>query len=164
MPSDRWRIRRAQLSDLPRLLELDEAAFGLEALSRPQLRHFVQRSPSRLLVAALPGGVVAGMILIGLRRGRPFARIDSIVVGRIHRRRGIARALLHQAIELARQRKLEQIVLEVEPHNRGAIDLYDSEGFGDRLTVADYYGEGRSALRLRLSLSPIRRTRSGAHP
>ncbi|MEQ8766012.1 MAG: N-acetyltransferase [Planctomycetota bacterium] len=145
-------IRRAAPRDLDRLVDLDESVFGLESLTRSQLYHYVTRSPSLLWVAVTPSDLVVGMTLVGLRRGRSFARIDSLLVDVAFRRRGIARALLHRAIQTAEQERLKAVILEVEPKNRNAIELYHDEGFEALELVADYYGSGRPALRMRLEL------------
>jgi putative acetyltransferase len=46
-----------------------------------------------------------------------------------HRRRGIGRALLEQAVEWARESGVEKLELHVFPHNEPAIRLYEQFGF-----------------------------------
>ncbi len=46
-----------------------------------------------------------------------------------HRRHGIGRSLLEQAVEWARESEIEKLELHVFPHNEPAIKLYEQFGF-----------------------------------
>ena len=46
-----------------------------------------------------------------------------------HRRQGIGRSLLEQAVEWARENEIEKLELHVFPHNQPAIKLYEQFGF-----------------------------------
>lgn len=62
------------------------------------------------------------------------------------RRRGVARALLGQALERNQQAGLERALLEVRPSNQGAIALYLSFGFRQIDRRRGYYSDGEDAL------------------
>jgi ribosomal protein S18 acetylase RimI-like enzyme len=51
------------------------------------------------------------------------------MVAKSHRRRGIGRALLEQAVEWARVVGVTKLELHVFPHNAAAIELYERFGF-----------------------------------
>jgi putative acetyltransferase len=53
----------------------------------------------------------------------------GLMVAARHRRRGIGRALLEQAVEWARESGVEKLELHVFPHNEPAIRLYEQFGF-----------------------------------
>jgi ribosomal protein S18 acetylase RimI-like enzyme len=55
--------------------------------------------------------------------------IKGLSVSPAHRRRGVARALLHAAIEQARAAGACRVTLRVLAHNRAASDLYTGAGF-----------------------------------
>ena len=53
----------------------------------------------------------------------------GLMVAAGHRRRGIGRSLLEQAVEWARENEIEKLELHVFPHNQPAIKLYEQFGF-----------------------------------
>ncbi|HUK93961.1 MAG TPA: GNAT family N-acetyltransferase [Gaiellaceae bacterium] len=53
----------------------------------------------------------------------------GLMVASAHRRRGIGRGLLEQAVEWAREAGVSKLELYVFPHNEAAIALYESFGF-----------------------------------
>jgi RimJ/RimL family protein N-acetyltransferase len=53
----------------------------------------------------------------------------GLMVAKSHRRRGIGRALLDQAVEWAHDVGVSKLELYVFPHNEAAIALYESFGF-----------------------------------
>jgi ribosomal protein S18 acetylase RimI-like enzyme len=61
--------------------------------------------------------------------GDRYAHIFLIYVALEHRRRGLAKALMHQAQSWATSRGDRQISLQVFPHNQIALDFYHRLGF-----------------------------------
>ena len=53
----------------------------------------------------------------------------GLMVARTHRRQGIGRALMEQAVRWARSAGVRKLELHVFPHNEPAIALYESMGF-----------------------------------
>jgi RimJ/RimL family protein N-acetyltransferase len=91
----------------------------------------VRRSPhAAVFVAENEDGVIARLSLA--RDSHPasahVADLGLMVAGE-HRRRGIGRALLEQAVEWARASGIEKLELHVFPHNEPAIKLYEQFGF-----------------------------------
>lgn len=72
--------------------------------------------------------------------------ILNVATAPLMRRRGVARALLGQALERNRQAGLERALLEVRPSNQGAIALYLSFGFRQIDRRRGYYSDGEDAL------------------
>lgn len=80
------------------------------------------------------GQLVGNLSLIPFNspRGRIYL-IANVAVHPAYRRRGIARALAEQALDLARRRrKIHHVWLHVRADNQPAIDLYRSLGFRER--------------------------------
>lgn len=55
--------------------------------------------------------------------------ISNVAVKKEYQRRGIARALMHAALEHLRRQHATRVRLNVRPHNEGAITLYQNLGF-----------------------------------
>ena len=73
--------------------------------------------------------------------------IDGIVVAPSHRRRGIGRALLGEALALARRRSAPSVVAHIGHHNAPSVALHQQAGF--RPETSDYLnslGQPRSGI------------------
>lgn len=107
------------------------------------------------LQLGLPGafGWIApegGMILA--RVAADEAEILTLAVMPAVRRRGLAAALLRQAMETARTRGAAAMFLEVAAANQAACALYLAEGFVQAGRRRGYYREGVDALILRATI------------
>jgi len=98
-------------------------------LSVPALRALVERDDIALesSVAALHGGRIVGMGLLGVRGREGW--IGGMGVIPSHRRQGIGRALMRRLLDQARARGLEIVRLEVIEPNQPARALYVDLGF-----------------------------------
>jgi ribosomal protein S18 acetylase RimI-like enzyme len=54
--------------------------------------------------------------------------------------------LVTAALQLAARKRVASMLLEVDPGNRPAVDLYRGLGFTELTERPDYYGPGRNAL------------------
>jgi RimJ/RimL family protein N-acetyltransferase len=66
----------------------------------------------------------------------------GLMVAATHRRRGIGRALLEQAVKWARDVGVRKLELHVFPHNAPAIALYEQFGFRREGLRAGHYRRG----------------------
>jgi len=85
----------------------------------------------------LEGEAVVGYGVVSVAAGEAHVLnicVDPVLQGRGHGRR-LLRALLH----LARGRGAERLFLEVRPSNRGAMALYQDEGFNEIGRRPRYY-------------------------
>ncbi|MCW2798803.1 MAG: rimI [Aeromicrobium sp.] len=84
------------------------------------------------------------------------ADLDRIAVLPHSRGRGLARELLTELIDRARDLGAERILLEVAANNAAAIGLYESFGFATINTRTAYYPDGADALVMELTIEEWR--------
>jgi len=82
----------------------------------------------------------------GLMRGY----IAMLVVETRFRKRGIAKRLVSRALKAMFEEDADEVVLETEVTNTGAISLYESLGFIRAKRLHKYYLNGADAFRLKL--------------
>ncbi len=141
------RLRAARPDDLHRLDALERAAFG-EPWSRAQLDSHLAHPLGLTLVAEgvapadtpPPLGYAALLLVAG------EAELLRIAVTPDARRRGIARALLAEALAELAARGAAACHLEVREDNLPAIALYESAGFARVGRRASYYRDRTAAL------------------
>lgn len=138
-------IRKAQRSDLPALVAIENQCFTSDRLSRRSLRYFLA-APNAALLVALMRGTVAGYSLVVFRKGSAVARLYSIAVDHAFRGHNLGLALLKGAEKAARVRGATLIRLEVRSRNRRAIALYEGQGYRRFGRIEDYYEDGATAL------------------
>jgi RimJ/RimL family protein N-acetyltransferase len=119
----------------------------------------VRRSPhAAVFVAESPEGIVARLSLARDTNPASSHVADlGLLVSASHRRRGIGRALLEQAVAWAREAGVEKIELHVFPHNEPAIRLYEQFGFEREGLRRRHYqrdGELLDAVLMALEVTP----------
>jgi RimJ/RimL family protein N-acetyltransferase len=149
-------IRRATPADATALVELGRAVSSEPeawlitesdwrgvADERRYLRA-IRRSPHAAVFVAEYDGAVIGRL--SLARDSHPASVHvadlGLMVAAGHRRRGIGRLLLAQAVEWAREAGVEKLELHVFPHNEPAIKLYQRFGFEREGLRRDHYRRG----------------------
>ena len=97
---------------------------------RRYLRSLRRSQDAAVFVAEGPEGIV-GRLSVGRDPHPASAHVADLglMVAKGHRRRGIGRALLEQAVEWARGANVSKLELHVFPYNGPAIQLYDAFGF-----------------------------------
>lgn len=138
-----WVIEAASVEALPDILKIEEACFSapwtrkmLEAeLSGNPFAHF-------LLAKSLPPCEVdPGSIVAYLCFWVVFeeVRLMNLAVIESMRHKGIAKALVTEALEMGQAQAAVRAVLEVRASNQGAHALYRSLGFRNLSTRPMYY-------------------------
>jgi len=82
-------------------------------------------------------GEVLGYIVLSVTAGE--AHLFNVCVHGDYQGKGLGRALVNRAIEVARIREADSMFLEVRPSNRNALHLYDAMGFNEVGVRKDYY-------------------------
>jgi RimJ/RimL family protein N-acetyltransferase len=130
-------VRRAREEDLDALVDLmvavaeegrwiaTEAPVDRERRRR-RFAEDLERDDTVLLVADAGGRLVGQLGLVLARYG--VADLGMLVADG-WRRRGVGSALLRAGIDWARQAGAHKVALQVWPHNRAAIALYERFGF-----------------------------------
>ena len=133
-------VRRAGAEDLPDLMELlsqlhqEEVLQPVEEHLRATFAEILAAWRSRaILVACLDGALVGTLDLLIVsnltRGGRPWASIENVLVDAACRRRGIGRALLDVAVDLARDAGCSKLQLISREERSAAHELYIGSGF-----------------------------------
>ena len=141
-------FRRMRAADLPRVMEIERAAFSYpwsEELVRRELGHEF----STVLLAAEPprgpsGERLLGFVITWLVHDE--LHVLNVAVAPEARRRGVARALLAEAEARGRSQGARIATLEVRRSNRPAIELYRSLGYREVGARPRYYADGEDAL------------------
>ncbi|WP_457679178.1 ribosomal protein S18-alanine N-acetyltransferase [Thermovibrio sp.] len=141
------KVKEFEGKEVESLVKLEEECFkkpyGKELLMREvQLPHNIT------LLAELSGKAVG--YLIGWKLGKEW-EVHRIGVKKEFRRKGIGRELLKNLVKKAKSEGAEEVFLEVDERNEGALELYLSFGFKVVSKRKNYYGDS-NALVLKLKL------------
>lgn len=146
-------IRHALLTDVPRLVEIENRCFDTDRLSRRSFRHILTRGRAMTLVWEEEGRV-EGYAMVLYRQGVSLARLYSIAVDPSMRQRGIGEKLLKASEDEARKADCGWMRLELRPDNPSAMALYEQNGYRLFGTYDDYYDDHMYALRYEKPLKP----------
>ena len=148
---ERSSIRRANLADFPKILEIERASFGRHAYDRNLFADYLHRCGDLFLVAEQDGRV-CGYVLTciasrqsGVASGRR-AELVSVAVAPESRGTGAAKALLDSTLRRLRRRGVARLSLTVRVANERARFLYTKYGFEKVRIVRGYYEDGQDGL------------------
>jgi RimJ/RimL family protein N-acetyltransferase len=136
-------VRRATTHDAPALVELAESVGREEGRwilgtgpwrsvtdERRYLRS-IERYPDAAVLVAEDGARIVGRLSLS-RDPHPASRHVAdlgLMVAESHRRRGVGRAMLDEAVLWARAAGVRKLELHVFPWNEPALGLYEAFGF-----------------------------------
>ena len=143
-------LRGASRSDVPALLGLERALFGVDAWSVTVVAAALA-GPGRVAVVAEADGEVTGYAVA--RVAGDVADLERLAVAPSSRRSGLATALLREVRERVRARGAERLLLEVGEGNGGARAFYAALGSVELDRRRQYYRDGSDALVLELPLA-----------
>jgi len=144
--------RRMRHADLSRVMEIERAAFA-HPWSDDLLARELSHDWSTVLLATearpRPAGgeeeAILGFVIFWLVHDE--LHVLNVAVATEERRRGLARALMRQAEERAREHGARIATLEVRRSNAAAIELYRSMGYRKVGVRPNYYAdEGEDAI------------------
>lgn len=104
---------------------------------------------------------IVGNVTLTPDDGRHRWLVSNVAVDQKFRRRGLARQLMEAALLEARRRGAQWVLLNVRPHNIGAIELYDRLGFEIIDTEMNYIH--RRGARFDVNPYPLRRLQRKEH-
>ena len=139
---------------LPQIMSLVEKDLS-EPYSVFTYRYFVLGWPELTIMAKEEStdeliGVIVCKVDRGNSRKRLRGYIAMLAVDKTHRNRGIGSYLAYKAILTMKNMNCDEVVLETEFSNTGALALYDKLGFIRDKRLCRYYLNGGDAFRLKL--------------
>jgi ribosomal protein S18 acetylase RimI-like enzyme len=140
-------LRPARVSDVDRLVTIENRAFAHDRISRRSFRQLIERETADTIVAERDG-LVEGYCMVLYRRGSGVARLYSIAVDPELGRSGLGRTLLAAAENMAFDHARLLLRLEVREANERAISLYRQNGYRRIGREEGYYEDGAAALRM----------------
>ncbi|WP_044558390.1 N-acetyltransferase [Azospirillum sp. B4] len=141
--------RPATPADLEALLALEALCFEFNRMGRRSFKRLLERPSAHILVIDGAGGTLAASAVLLSRVGNRGLRVYSLAVHPRQRGRGLAKAMMAAALDLARATGHQWLSLEVHPENAAARALYDRLGFHQTSVEENYYADGSHAFRLR---------------
>ncbi|KAI9323094.1 putative acyltransfersase [Dichotomocladium elegans] len=135
---------------LPSAIQLIENDLS-EPYSIYTYRYFIHNWPS-LCFLAMDGQRCVGVIICKLDQHRERKRgyIAMLAVAKEYRKRAIGTTLVQMAIRAMKEQDADEVVLETEYTNLGALALYQRLGFIKDKRLYRYYLNGVDAFRLKL--------------
>jgi len=134
-------LRPFEVSDLPAVLEIEQASFP--SPWRPEFFLNELHNASARLVVAEGAGQVIGYFCRWLVADE--VHILDVAVHPAYRRRGVGKLLLQEILTEARQNRARTASLEVRVGNQPAIALYQAFGFQQVAVRRQYYENGEDA-------------------
>lgn len=130
-------IREMEIDDLEQVMPIEEELFSMPWTDNGFFS-FLLRDDSLFLVAEDAGEILGycGVIMV-LDQGD----IVNVGVKADRQRQGIARRLLDALVQIAGERGVSSLYLEVRTSNQAAIGLYESLGFQKLGVRKGYYEE-----------------------
>ena len=144
-------IRAADAHDLDGLYELEELCFAERKFRKEHLL-WILKNPRASTFVYENGGVVGAVML--LSEGARI-RVLSIGVHPRHRRRGIGRDLMTTTELEARRLRADEVRLEVNTNNAGAIAFYRTLDYEVLERLPAYYSWGDDAFAMVKSIAPL---------
>jgi len=154
-------IRPATPEDLAALVDLEEAVFTHDRISRRNFRHLLTAANALSLVDKDRQGLCGYATLLFNRRSA-VARIYSLAVHPRCRGRGLGTKLIAALEKACRARACTALRLEVHPRNAKARRLYKALGYREFGRYSEYYEDGADAVRMEKTLAPARAARRQA--
>ena len=136
-------IRNWKYEDILRISQIEEECFPLEPWNFRMLVSSFE-SESFFGVVAEDGEEILGYG--GITVALDSADIGNIAVCEQFRRGGVGTAVLTKLIEIAKEKGVKKVFLEVRVSNSPAMSLYIKNGFKGAYARTRYYSDGEDCL------------------
>jgi len=140
------KVRSAQVADIPRILEIEQAAATAAHWSEAEYQKVLDRGragPERLVLVAEAEDVAeeAGRVIgfLVTRHVAPEWELENLVVAPADRRQGVGARLLDTWLTSSVQTDSREVFLEVRASNLAARKLYERVGFIETGVRPRYY-------------------------
>jgi ribosomal-protein-alanine acetyltransferase len=148
----RYDVRPLTISQLDEVWRLDQRCFiDGEAYSRETFDYLLTAPEAVSYRAVTAGGVMVGFV-IGLIEPDHTGHVTTVGVAPEHRRRNIAKRLMHQVEDGFAKRDVRLVRLEVRVLNIAAQKLYEGLGYSITQRLPKYYSNGGDGLLMLKSL------------
>lgn len=153
-------IRHCEEKDLKSVIDINMVTLP-EHYSDYFFSSLLTELPEAFIVAELNNQVV-GYIMCKIEFGfSNFRKLGFVKKGHVvsvavleeHRGKGIGRALVLEALKGLRQRKGDEVYLEVRVSNTTAVKLYQNISFHIKSKLSSYYRDGEDAYLMAKDLS-----------
>ena len=132
-------IRRATLSDLDRIMELESDIFPDDAWTSELMAEGLASAYGHYIVTEDGEGNIVGYAGADHLPGNDSADIHSIAVAESHRGTGVGGRLFDELLAWCVSDGATRVLLEVRADNPTAYDLYVSRGFSTIAVREGYY-------------------------
>lgn len=141
-------IRQASYSDIPEMARMIGELFSIELdfpvdaeRQRRALHALLDCETAAVFVATDEArdaviGMVTIQLTISTAQGGPSGLLEDMFVGKEHRGRGVATALLETVEKWCLSRGAGRVQLFVDLTNKGALQFYDARGYAETRMAA----------------------------
>ncbi len=153
-------IRRCDPSDIIPVMEINMKTLP-EHYSDYFYESLLAELPESFIVAEI-GGKLVGYIMCKIEYGfSNFKKLGFVKKGHVvsvavleeHRKKGIGRVLVEEAITGTKSKKADELYLEVRCSNNDAVRLYEKIGFFIKQRLKAYYRDGEDAYLMAIEFS-----------
>ena len=145
-------VRRCELGDLIPVMEINMKTLP-EHYSDYFYESLLSELPEAFLIAEINGKTI-GYIMCKTEYGfSNFKKLGFVKKGHVvsvavldsHRKKGIGKALVEEAINGVKSKKSDELYLEVRCSNSDGVKLYERLGFVIKQRLKAYYRDGEDA-------------------
>lgn len=139
------RVRPMRAEDVERVAAIEREAFS-SPWKEETFRTLLDRPGAELLVLETPDDGVVGYTVMWCIEDQ--GELANIGIDAAHQGRGLGSLLLDRSIELARERGVRSLYLEVRESNARARRIYEGRGFEEIGVRRNYYDDPREDARV----------------
>ncbi|MEO8401540.1 MAG: N-acetyltransferase [Gammaproteobacteria bacterium] len=141
-------IRQATLNDLDQLVALENQCFAADKMSRQNFRDLLTKQSAIITLATKDNNLIGSAVVL-FRKNSHQARMYSLAVSPVFRKRGTAHQLCIHIEKSALARGCDTMILEVRVNNLPAIHFYQKNGYEKFAIYSKFYEDGTDALRMK---------------
>jgi ribosomal-protein-alanine N-acetyltransferase len=150
------KFRRAVISDLTQLHDMEMSIFPSDQLSRRAFRYHINNPRASICIFETKDQannipIICAYYLLLYRQ--KSARLYSLAVNPAYQGQGLGRKLLLSVIKESRQKNIQTLKLEVRRRDHRTINLYKSVGFTETEILKNYYEDGADGIKMTYQLA-----------